>query len=515
MGARDSPAGGHPPRSWHRSHSWHYPAALLAGAALPLAFAPYEWWPLAPLCAGLLGWLLRGLRPRAAFSLAWWFGLGFYGFGTSWVYVSIHGYGGASAPLAALLTGLFCLGMALLFALPFALCGLIDLHRLRGALLGFPALWALGEWLRGWFLTGFPWLYLGYAPIDTPLAGLAPVTGVLGMSLALAITGAAPFALAQCRHWAPVAGTLALVATLWGGAWWLHQITWTTPIPPRLEVALVQPAQSLDMKWDANSLPAILTNFVATNRRHADVELLLWPETAIPRFRHQVAPLLDGESAWARAEDIGLLLGVPLALGDAGPYYNGLIGLGAAQGSYGKRRLVPFGEYVPLESLLRGLIAFFDLPMSSFSRAPEQQPLLTLDGLRIASAICYEIVYPDLVATSATAANLLVTVSNDTWFGASIGPHQHFQMARLRAIENGKPLLRATNDGVTAVIDARGQVTAQLPQFEPGVLRAAVLPQQGATPFNRYRSLPVILVCTLLFALARRRQRSRGDAPRS
>lgn len=494
---------------------WYRPAALLAGATLPLAFAPFALWPLAALCAGALGWLIRGLGPRSAFALAWWFGVGFYGVGTSWIYVSIHGYGGASAPLAALLTGLFCVGMAVLFALPFALCGLISRHRLRGLLLGFPAVWVLGEWLRGWLLTGFPWLYLGYAPIDTPLAGLAPVTGVLGMSLVVAITGTAPFALVLHAGWRATLGGLGLVAALWGGSWWLHQRAWTTALPPRLEVALVQPAQSLAMKWDASSLPAILNNFAATNRRHGDVDLLLWPETAIPRFPQQVAPLLDREQEWARSEDLGLLLGVPLAEDEAGSYYNGLIALGAAQGRYGKRRLVPFGEYVPLESLLRGMIAFFDLPMSNFSRAPEQQPLLTLDGLRIASAICYEIVYPDLVAGSATGANLLVTVSNDTWFGSSIGPHQHFQMARLRAIENGKPLLRATNDGITAVIDDRGQVTAQLPQFEPGVLRASVSARQGTTPFGRYRSLPMVLGCTALLAIAllprrARRKPSRG-----
>src|SRR5690606_31808881 len=204
-----------------------------------------------------------------------------------------------------------------------------------------------------------------------------------------------------------------LVTGLWGGAWWLQQWDWTQPTPARLKVALAQPAQSLAMKWDGGSLSEILTHFVASNRRHGSVDLLVWPETAIPRFRHEVAPLLDREDGWARAQDLGLLLGVPLAEGETGPYYNGLIGLGAAQGSYGKRRLVPFGEYVPLESLLRGTIRFFDLPMSHFSRAPEQQPLLTLDGLRIAAAICYEIVYPDLVARSAADANLLVTVSND------------------------------------------------------------------------------------------------------
>lgn len=492
---------------------WRYPAALLAGAALPLAFAPFGCWPLAPLAAGALGWLLRDCAARGAAALAWWFGAGLYGLGASWIYVSIHVYGAASPPLAALLTGLFCAGMALLFALPFACAGFLDLHRPRGALLGFPALWVLGEWLRSWVLTGFPWLYLGYAAIDTPLAGLAPVTGVLGMSLGVAITGAALAALATGPGWRRLGLCAPLVAAVWGGSWWLQQRAWTTPDATPIDLALVQPAQSLHMKWDPDQLPAIFANFTATNRQLSDTDLIVWPETAIPRFRHEVAPLLDGEHRWARAAGIGLVLGVPIADPGDGRYYNGLIGLGAADGTYRKRRLVPFGEYVPLEPLLRGTIAFFDLPMSNFSPAPEPQPLLALGATRLAAAICYEIVYPDLVAASA-AAGLLVTVSNDSWFGASIGPHQHFQMARLRALENGKPLLRATNDGITAVVDSRGRVSAELPQFQPGILRTSVTPRTGSTPFSRYRSMPVVLCCAVLLLSAAGRAAIRNSPSR-
>ncbi|MBK8133488.1 MAG: apolipoprotein N-acyltransferase [Gammaproteobacteria bacterium] len=474
-----------------------YVAATLAGAALPLAFAPFGFWLAAPLSAGILCFLLTGTAPRTAFRLAWWFGVGFYGIGTSWIYVSIHTYGAASTPLAILLTGLFTLGMALLFALPFILCGYLDLSRLRGILLGFPAVWVLGEWLRGWFLTGFPWLYLGYAPLDTWLAGWAPVTGVLGMSLGVAVTGAALAALLN-RANALAASALA-VSVIWMGGWLLHDRPWTEPGTAILSVALVQPAQSLAMKWDGSADAAILANFTATNRTLTRQDLVIWPETAIPHFRHEVQPFLDREDAWARKQGMGLLLGLPIAASED-VYYNSFIGLGTAAGTYSKRRLVPFGEYVPLEPWLRGMIAFFDLPMSNFNRAPEDQPPITLGALRIAAAICYEIVYPNLVATSARDANLLVTVSNDTWFGASIGPHQHLQMARLRAIETGKPVLRATNDGITAAVDSRGRVTASLPQFAPGILRTSVLPRTGSTPFSTHGSTPVVLFCLVLLA---------------
>ncbi len=489
-----------------------YVAATLAGAALPLAFAPFGFWPAAPLSAGILCLLLTGTAPRTAFRLAWWFGVGFYGTGTSWIYVSIHTYGAASTPLAILLTGLFTLGMALLFALPFILCGYLDLSRLRGILLGFPAVWVLGEWLRGWFLTGFPWLYLGYAPLETWLAGWAPVTGVLGMSLGVALTGAALTTLLNGASASSLAARALVVSVIWMGGGVLHDRPWTKPGKAALSVALVQPAQSLAMKWDGGADAAILANFAATNRELAGQDLVIWPETAIPRFRHEVQPFLDREDTWAREQRMGLLLGLPIAASE-GVYHNSFIGLGTAAGTYSKRRLVPFGEYVPLESWLRGAIAFFDLPMSNFSRAPEDQPPITLGALRIAAAICYEIVYPELVAASAGAANLLVTVSNDTWFGASIGPHQHLQMARLRAIETGKPLLRATNDGITAAVDSRGRITASLPQFAPGILRTSVLPRTGSTPFSSHGSTPVVLFCLALLAGALapwRRRDTRG-----
>ncbi len=484
-------------------------AAALTGALLPLAFAPYGLWPLAPLAAGILCLLLTDAAPRTAFALAWWFGVGLYATGTSWIYVSIHTYGAASAPLAALLTGLFTLGMAALFAIPFTLCGYLNLRRPGTALLGFPALWVLGEWLRGWFLTGFPWLYLGYPSLETWLVGWAPVTGVLGMSFAVALTGTTLTALANRATANTLAASTLAAGVVWIGGWLLHERTWTEPGTTALAAALVQPAQSLAMKWDGAADGAILANFTATNRDLAGQDLVIWPETAIPRFRHEVQPFLDREDAWAREQRMGLLLGLPIAAAE-GVYYNSFMGLGMAAGTYHKRRLVPFGEYVPLEPWLRGTIAFFDLPMSNFSRAPEDQPPITLDELRIATAICYEIVYPDLVATSAGGADLLVTVSNDTWFGASIGPHQHLQMARLRAIETGKPLLRATNDGITAVVDSRGRITASLPQFVPGILRTSVLPRTGTTPFSAHGSTPVVLFCLALLAGALAPWRRRG-----
>ena len=183
------------------------------------------------------------------------------------------------------------------------------------------------------------------------------------------------------------------------------------------------------------------------------------------------------------------MLGVPRAErtpDDGWLVYNGTLATGTGSGRYTKRRLVPFGDYVPFEDLLRGLIRFFDLPMSGFRPGARHQGPLDVGVGRAAMGICYEIAYAELMRLSAVEADVLITVSNDTWFGDSIGPPQHMQIARARALENGRWLLRGTNNGITAIVDHRGRVKASLPQFEPGVLAGEFRIMRGHTPYSRY-----------------------------
>lgn len=481
----------------------HYVAALGCGAATPLALAPLSWWPVAIIATAGLCHLLRGCAPRRAFALAWWFGVGLFGVGASWIYVSIHTYGNASVILASGLVLLFVLGLAAVFAAPFTLYGYLNAVHPATALLAFPGIWVLGEWWRGWLLTGFPWLYLGYGHLDTWLAGWAPVGGVLAVSGIVALCGALVATVGDARRCPATVGTgLAAVLVLWGAGGWLQGRAWTTPMDSAaLTVALVQPAVPQTTRWDPAALPAILADVSATTAALWRHDLILWPESAIPRLRHQVRDYLAALSADASRHGAALMVGIPTA-SPTHQYLNSVIALGTARGEYHKRRLVPFGEYVPLEHWLRGLIAFFDLPMSMFSSGPPRQAPLVLGATRVATAICYEIAYPDLVAADAGTAGLLLTVSNDTWFGASLGPLQHLQMAQMRALENGKPLLRATNDGITATVDAQGHIDAQLPRFARGVLSARVVPRGGATPFSHWQSRPVAGVAALLCLLA-------------
>ena len=465
-------------------------AALCAGALLPLALAPYEIWPAMLVSVGLLFWLLgRVETARRAFWIGWLFGVGKYGVGASWIYVSIHVYGGAEPPLAAALVAVFVAGLALFNGLVGCLC---SRQTTAGGAFRFACAWVAVEWLLTVFLTGFPWLFAGYAFVDVALAGWAPVGGVLLMSYVAVLSAALLVVAATTKRplWliAPVA--------LWLGGWALQSVQWTQRGEART-VALVQANLDQLAKWT----PAGLVDALARYRRLSEgawqQDIVLWSEAAIPDLYSRIAERL----AVMRPQDAGdLVFGAVMAQrspqSEMPAIYNAALSTGG--GIYRKRRLVPFGEYVPLENLLRGAIAFFDLPMSHTSVGEDEQPLLRAAGLELAMAICYEIAYPARVAEDARDADLLATISNDTWFGTSIGPPQHLQIARARTLENGKFLLRATNNGITAIIDERGKVVARLPQFESGVLTGTVYAMAGTTLFGRLGHGVVFLIVTTL-----------------
>ncbi|SDK14436.1 apolipoprotein N-acyltransferase [Billgrantia gudaonensis] len=481
------------------SPALHYLAALAAGVLTTLTAAPFSLWWLGPVAAGLMYVGLHGLTPGQVALKGWSYGVGLFGSGASWVYVSIHDYGYTGVPLALALTSLFVAGLALFFAVTLWLYRRLTGPRL--AWLSFAGAWVLGEWLRTWLFTGFPWLLLGTAQVDSPLAGWAPVGGVYALSLIVALTGSLGVECLRRRWWAA-----APIAALWLAPLALPG-QWTSPAGDPLGVALLQGNLPQLIKWTPEGQRTAANTYLELTReldeRH---DLVVWPEAALPMLEEEARPILERAQA-SLPPETALLTGI-LQRDDEGLFFNSVIGLGNAEGQYRKTHLVPFGEYLPLETLLRGAIAFFDLPMPAMTPGPAQQRPIEAAGTRLGNAICYEIIYPDLVASRARDAEMLLTVSNDTWFGASIGPLQHLQMARLRALENGRPVVRATSNGVTAVIDAQGRVIARAPQFETTTLTAEVVPTSGHTPFTRTGSWPVWLLAALLVlpGLSRRRK---------
>jgi len=484
---------------------------FLSGALLPLAFAPLDLFPLAFLAPIPLFAAWLGGSPRSAMVAGFSFGLGQFGVGVSWVYVAIHEFGHSAAPVAVLLTLLF---VAVLAAIP-ALVGYLARRLLPAGqpalplllLLWLPALWTLGEWFRGWFMTGFPWLSLGYSQIDSPLSGYAPLLGVYGLSWFCALTAGA-LLLAWRERRRALSVVLPLLLLLWGGGALLGTVTWTRPAGEPLRVTLIQGNVPQSTKWDPKAIRARLERYASlTQPQFDDSDLIIWPENAVTVFYRDIKEaFFDGLAADARATGTDLILGVPLLDDDGVHYYTTLMSLGSHHAFYRKRHLVPFGEFLPLEGLLRGLIKFFDLPMSSFSPGPQQQPLLQVAGHKVAASVCYEDAFGEEMIDALPEASLLVNGSNNAWYGDSLAPHQHLQISRMRALETGRPMLRATTNGISALIDERGKIRKHSGQFRTEVISGAVQPMQGSTPYVRWGNGVVVVLLLVLLAGVRWRR---------
>jgi len=471
-------------------------AALVAGALTVAAFAPLAVFPLPFLTLAGLLLIWRRAAPAQAFWAGFAFGAGLFGAGASWVYVSLHDFGMMPAPLAAIGTLAYCAILAL-YPAGAGWCLARLVRAPASALIAFPAAWTLFEWLRGWVFTGVPWLALGYSQLDSPLAGLAPVVGVYGVSFATALCAGLLVVVTSGSPKARVASGVAL-AVAFGLGQLAKQIDWTSPQGAPLKVALLQGNIPQDLKFKAD--------------RYA---MTLLPETAIPRFLDAVDPsyLRDIERIAAeRRADV--LIGVPIRDSE-GRYFNSVISVGASPSQrYDKSHLVPFGEFVPAG--FGWIVKTFAIPLSDFSLGPENPKPLALAGQLVAPNICWEDAFGEEIIRQLPEATLLVNVSNVAWFGDSLAPAQHLQISRMRALETGRAMLRATNTGMTAIIDPRGGLVARLPQFVEGVLEGEVQGHSGATPYVKLGNYPIVLAClALIVALVFRRVRIVGRAEES
>ncbi len=474
---------------------------LLAGAAGVLAFAPFGWFVLAVLALALLfrQWLADS--PGQAFRHGLSFGLGYFGFGVSWVFVSVHTYGNVVWPVAGFIALLFILVLALFPALTgYALRRLFPGREVSWLWLVFPAGWLLFEWLRGWIFTGLPWLDLGASQIDSPLSGYLPVFGEYGVSWLVALSaGLLSAAWSGRSRVLPV----SIVLLLWGGGAWLDRVDWVRPAGDPLSVGLVQGNVAQEQKWLPENLQHTLTHYADLTFAGERSDIFVWPETAIPAFYDQIDEhYIPSLQQRLTAQGSTLLSGIPVLDRTRWEFYNAVIELAPQPVFYYKQHLVAFGEYVPMRNLL-GIIVDKLVPMNGdFSRGSAQQPLLKAAGYPVGTSICFEVAFGGLIAAALPQAAMLVNVSNDGWFGDSLAPHQHLEIARVRARETGRPLLRSTNTGISAIIDHRGVISARSAQFETTVLRGSVVPMQGMTPFVRFGNWPVLGISVLSLLVA-------------
>jgi len=462
--------------------------AAAAGALFPFAFAPCGIGPLAIGCAAFLFFLWRHSSPRRAALRGFLFGLGQFGTGVSWVYTSMHDFGGAGVVEGMGLTALLVAYLALYPALAGYWTSLWG-REIRGPLrsIGVAATaWVAADWLRGWLLTGFPWLQLGYSQVDTALGlGFAPLAGVYGVGFATASIAASLSVAASIggsRRDRLVALIAASVVVLAGSA--MAGIRWTESAGEPIRAALLQGNIGQAQKWLPETRQATLRRYRELTRRHWGSKLVVWPETAVPAFYHQVQDgflrELADEAAGHRTD---LLIGMPVLDHDSGRYYNALVVVGAEPAMYYKRHMVPFGEYLPFRHVFGFVAELLQIPMANFERGNERQGLLHAGGYPLAASICYEDGFGHESRMGLPEAAYVVNVTNDAWFGRSPEPHQHLQMARMRALEAGRYLLRATNTGVTAILSPRGEVIAQAPLFEEAAVSASIYPMRGATPY--------------------------------
>ncbi len=479
--------------------------ALAAGGIGVLAFAPFGLWPLAVLSPAVLIFLWIGVTPRRALVRGIFYGAAEFLVGIYWVYIAVTVIGGAPVWLGALLY----IGLALACAVfPGALgYGALRLQSHPGGvwLLFIPPAWAVLEWVRSFLFTGFPWLALGFSQVDSPLAGYAPVAGVYGVSLAV-------MAVAMFLVYGLVARAgLAARALAFGGIGVLLVVGavltghgWTRFSGPAFRVSLIQGNVPQTLKWSPRMLLPTLERYAQLTRAHWTSRLIVWPESAVPIWSREAMPLLTPLFQAARAHGTTLALGIPVYDAARNAGYNALLGVSPRGGfsTYYKRHLVPFGEYFPVPGRLKRWLKAHALPYSSFTPGAADQPALRLGRWKAAIALCYEIAFGRLLIRQLPAAEFIVNASDDGWFGHSIALPQQFQMARLAALETGRFVLVTADDGITGIVDPRGEVRGRLPPYREGVLSGMIRPRTGATPFVRFGNYLVVILSLVLIGLA-------------
>ncbi len=466
--------------------------SLCLGATTVFAFAPFHFYPLAIICPALLLWLWYQVPAKRAAWRGFLFGLGLFGLGISWVFISIHTFGNTSVWIAASITGSLIIILSLYIALQgYLLRRFFSTYSTTTLVLAFPTLWVLMEWLRGWLFSGFPWLFLGYSQLPSYLAGYAPLVSVYGVSFLCAMS--AGLLINAWRGKKYFFFNLFILILIWATGFTLTHIQWTKKIGSPLTAVLIQGNIEQSSKWNPSRLQMILDRYQSITQKNWDANIIVWPEAAIPLVLDEAAPLLNPLSEEAKQHHTALITGVPIRTTER-IFYNGMVGLGAAKGMYYKRHLVPFGEYVPLENYLRGIINFFNLPMSNFTAGNDQQTLMQVDDFSISSFICYEIAYLNQFLLTLPRGNLIITISDDAWFGKSWASEQQLQISQMRSLESGRYQLVASNNGATAIIDAQGHIIGTAPEFILTTLRGSVYAMQGSTPLVWLGLKPIIII---------------------
>jgi apolipoprotein N-acyltransferase len=488
-----------------RTTAWPMLFAALAGASTVFAFAPFGWWPLQILALAFLFYQVgMDTNTRRSTLVGWAFGFGWSVAGMHWLYITMNRFGNIPGPLAAAAVCLLGLYMGLFAALA---TGVSTWLRKRFSMpvtsflfLVLPFAWGVTEWMRGWVMTGFPWVASGYAQNTSPLAGYAPLVGVYGIGVLVALCASAIAMLTQ-RKRALGAGVLAATLAIGFG---LSTIAWTHPEGKPITVRLVQGNIAQQEKFD----PAHAARALALYRQlltAAPADLIALPETAILPPDYLPPDYLDGIKQYAATSGSHVMFGIALP-GATRHYANSAAAFSPTGQSYrfDKQHLVPFGEYAPTG--FRWFVDIMQIPLGDMARGAEVQAPFAVKDQLVLPNVCYEDVFGEEIAlqlrSAARPATILLNMSNLAWFGESIAIPQHLQISQMRSLETGRPMLRSTNSGATAVIDGRGKLVSLLPLYTEGTLAAQVQGMAGLTPFIRFGNYTMLALAALALLLA-------------
>lgn len=484
--------------------------ALFSGAILTLAFAPFSIYPLAIISPALLLGTWLPVSARRAFLRGFLFGLGLFGTGVSWVFISIHTYGEAPIWLSTLITAGFVFILAIFPAVNgYVLNRYFPTNNNSKQLFAFPALWVAFEWVRSWIFTGFPWLFLGYSQIHSPLKGYAPIISVYGLSFVILLTSALLVNIFYQRK--NLLRNSIIIVCLWLAGFALSSITWTTPFGKPIQISLIQGNIPQNLKWTWGELTPTLQSYQKQTEQHWDSNIIIWPEAAVPIPLHDALDYLHTLHLEAKKHHTALITGIPIEDKKNNGYYNAVLTIGNGFGFYFKRHLVPFGEFTPLPNYLTKFLDQFHIPLPNTIPSPKATPPLLANGLQIATFICYEIAFPELVRSKDSKIDMLLTVSNDAWFGHSIALAQHLEMAQMRSLEMGRPAAFVSNTGITAFILPNGEIQSRAPIEETYVLTDTIQKTTGMTPWQRFGMDPILITITILIIAARIFQRKQNN----